>query len=68
MPFSLRERVAPVKLHRRTPFQWKILMRGLRLEVDADVNDAWNIAKRAHGLLLHETGGLFDSSRNSSHV
>jgi len=27
------------------------------LEVDADVNGAWNIAKRAHGLLVHETGG-----------
>jgi transposase len=28
------------------------------LEVDADVNGAWNIAKRAHGLLIHETGGI----------
>jgi len=28
------------------------------LTVDADVNGAWNIAKRAHGLLVHETGGL----------
>jgi len=28
------------------------------LVIDADVNGAWNIAKRAHGLLSHETGGL----------
>jgi putative transposase len=28
------------------------------LAVDADVNGAWNIGKRAHGLLAHETGGL----------
>jgi len=28
------------------------------LVCDADVNGAWNIAKRAHGLLIHETGGL----------
>ena len=28
------------------------------LVCDADVNGAWNIAKRAHGLLVHETGGL----------
>jgi putative transposase len=26
------------------------------LVCDADVNGAWNIAKRAHGLLVHETG------------
>jgi len=25
---------------------------------DADVNGAWNIAKRAHGLLVHETGAV----------
>ncbi len=25
---------------------------------DADVNGAWNISKRAHGLLRHEAGGL----------
>ncbi len=25
--------------------------------VDADANGAWNIGKRAHGLLAHETGG-----------
>ena len=28
------------------------------LVCDADVNGAWNIGKRAHGLLVHETGGL----------
>jgi IS605 OrfB family transposase len=28
------------------------------LFMDADVNGAWNIAKRAHGLLSHETGSL----------
>jgi putative transposase len=28
------------------------------LACDADVNGAWNIGKRAHGLLVHETGGL----------
>ena len=28
------------------------------LAIDADVNGAWNIAKRAHGLLVHETGDL----------
>lgn len=28
------------------------------LFMDSDVNGAWNIAKRAHGLLSHETGGL----------
>jgi IS605 OrfB family transposase len=28
------------------------------LVCDADVNGAWNIAKRAHGLLVHETGDL----------
>ena len=33
------------------------------LAVDADVNGAWNIAKRAHGLLAHETGGLLTVPR-----
>jgi len=28
------------------------------LKIDADVNGAWNIGKRAHGLSVHETGGL----------
>jgi IS605 OrfB family transposase len=28
------------------------------LVCDADVNGAWNIGKRAHGMLVHETGGL----------
>jgi len=28
------------------------------LVCDADVNGAWNIAKRAHGLLVHETGAV----------
>ncbi len=28
------------------------------LVCDADENGAWNIGKRAHGLLAHETGGL----------
>jgi putative transposase len=28
------------------------------LVCDSDVNGAWNIGKRAHGLLVHETGGL----------
>lgn len=27
------------------------------LRVDADVNGAWNIGKRAHGLLVHDAGG-----------
>ncbi|MGA3298406.1 MAG: transposase [Candidatus Bathyarchaeia archaeon] len=27
------------------------------LRVDADVNGAWNIGKRAHGLLAHDAGG-----------
>ena len=27
------------------------------LRVDADVNGAWNIGKRAHGLLIHDAGG-----------
>jgi putative transposase len=31
--------------------------RNCGLRVDADVNGAWNIEKRAHGLLVHETGG-----------
>ena len=33
------------------------------LVCDADVNGAWNIAKRAHGLLAHETGGLLTVPR-----
>ena len=33
------------------------------LRCDADVNGAWNIAKRAHGLLVHETGGLLTVPR-----
>ncbi len=33
------------------------------LVCDADVNGAWNIAKRAHGLLVHETGGLLTVPR-----
>jgi putative transposase len=33
------------------------------LTVDADVNGAWNIAKRAHGLLVHETGDLLTVPR-----
>jgi len=33
------------------------------LKVDADVNGARNIAKRAHGLLVHETGGLLTVPR-----
>jgi len=28
------------------------------LACDADVNGAWNIAERAHGLLVHETGAV----------
>jgi len=34
-----------------------------RLVCDADVNGAWNIAKRAHGLLVHETGDLLTVPR-----
>lgn len=34
-----------------------------RLTIDADVNGAWNIAKRAHGLLAHETGALLTAPR-----
>jgi putative transposase len=30
---------------------------------DADVNGAWNIAKRAHGLLAHETGAVLTLPR-----
>ena len=33
------------------------------LTTDADVNGAWNIAKRAHRLLAHETGGLLTVPR-----
>jgi len=33
------------------------------LVCDADVNGAWNIAKRAHGMLIHETGGLLTVPR-----
>jgi putative transposase len=33
------------------------------LRVDADVNGAWNIGKRAHGLLAHETGSLLTVPR-----
>ena len=33
------------------------------LTADADVNGAWNIAKRAHGLLVHETGALLTAPR-----
>jgi IS605 OrfB family transposase len=38
------------------------------LVCDADVNGAWNIGKRAHGLLRHETGGLLAVPENSSRV
>ena len=33
------------------------------LAIDADVNGAWNIAKRAHGLLVHETGAVLTPPR-----
>jgi len=37
------------------------------LTADADVNGAWNIAKRAYGM-LHETGGLLTVPKNSGQV
>ena len=33
------------------------------LRVDADVNGAWNIAKRAHGMLSHEAGAVLTPPR-----
>ncbi len=33
------------------------------LACDADVNGAWNMAKRAYGFLCHETGALFAAPR-----
>lgn len=35
--------------------------RNCGLTVDADANGAWSIAKRAHGLLVHETGAYWQS-------